>query len=178
MREVLTLIPEYLTDTFFTYTLMSSSGKEGSQVENSKEGYADPLFDGLLISLLPKVQEAYGKTLAPTYSFYRVYNEGNQLDPHLDRPACQVSVTLCLGYNFDYMWPIFVSGEPYGLKPGQAIIYNGCEELHWREPLRKPPEQIDNGKPMIHSQVFLHYIEKEGPYYPEHFLDGREGGEI
>jgi hypothetical protein len=40
------------------------------------------------------------------------------------------------------------------MKPGDMIIYRGCELKHWREPFW--------GK--NHAQVFLHYNEKGGQY--------------
>ena len=43
---------------------------------------------------------------------------------------------------------------PIHMKPGDMIIYRGCELKHWREPFW--------GK--NHAQVFLHYNEKGGEY--------------
>jgi hypothetical protein len=43
---------------------------------------------------------------------------------------------------------------PVHMKPGDMIIYRGCELEHWREPYW--------GK--NHAQVFLHYNEKGGQY--------------
>ena len=40
------------------------------------------------------------------------------------------------------------------MKPGDMIIYRGCEIEHWREPL------WGNN----HAQAFLHYNEKDGEY--------------
>ena len=40
------------------------------------------------------------------------------------------------------------------MKPGDMIIYRGCELEHWRETL----------KAVNHAQVFLHYNEKGGQY--------------
>ena len=59
--------------------------------------------------------------------------------------------------NWD--WPMFVKETngteiPVHMKPGDMIIYRGCEVEHWREPFW--------GK--NHAQVFLHYNEKEGQY--------------
>ena len=46
---------------------------------------------------------------------------------------------------------------------GQAVIYKGCDQEHWRHELDYE----------YHTQVFLHYIEKEGQHYPEHSYDQR-----
>ena len=48
------------------------------------------------------------------------------------------------------------NGKEVGInmKPGDMIIYRGCDIEHWREPL-----WANN-----HAQVFLHYNEKGGEY--------------
>jgi hypothetical protein len=56
--------------------------------------YADPLIEVLLQECKTAVEEATGKTLIPTYSYARVYQPGEQLKPHVDRPACEISVTI------------------------------------------------------------------------------------
>jgi hypothetical protein len=122
----------------------------------------------LLTQLKPKVEEAYGKRLHETYAFFRVYEEGQELPPHIDRPACEVSVTICLGFHSEYLWPIYVEGVPYGMRPGEGVIYKGCEQSHWREPFRRVQEHDER---LIWSQVFLHYIEAGGQYDPEHKWD-------
>jgi len=134
--------------------------------------YGDPIFDALL-SILKENMEMYtGKQLVPTYSYHRLYTQGTELTRHKDRPSCEISTTLCLGYDNsnvdktrypDWDWPMFVgpgngeegtSGLPIHLKPGDMIIYRGCEVEHWREPLMG----------LNHAQVFLHYNEVEGQY--------------
>ena len=130
--------------------------------------YGDPIFDTLLSLSLAKMEELTGKQLVPTYSYHRLYTTGTELKRHSDRPSCEISTTICLGYDVsnvdtnvypDWDWPMFIkekSGEeiPVHMKPGDMIIYRGCELEHWREPFW--------GK--NHAQVFLHYNEKDGPY--------------
>ena len=130
--------------------------------------YGDPIFDTLLSLSLEQIQTLTGKELVPTYSYHRLYTTGTELKRHSDRPSCEISTTLCLGYDVsnvdaskypDWDWPMFVQ-EPNGkeipvhMKPGDMIIYRGCELEHWREPYW--------GK--NHAQVFLHYNEKGGQY--------------
>ena len=141
--------------------------------------YGDPIFDTLLAHKLPEMEYLTGKKLIPTYSYHRLYTQGTELKRHKDRPSCEISTTLCLGYDVsnidlekypDWDWPMFVGpktgeegtdGIPIHMKPGDMIIYRGCELEHWREPYW--------GK--NHAQVFLHYNEKEGEYNIE--FDGR-----
>lgn len=41
------------------------------------------------------------------------------------------------------------------LKPGDMLIYRGCELYHWR----------DKFLGLCHAQVFLHYKDINGPFY-------------
>ena len=130
--------------------------------------YGDPIFDALLSLGTEKMNELTGLELVPTYSYHRLYTQGTDLKRHKDRPSCEISTTLCLGYDNsnvdakkypDWDWPMFIkekNGEetPVHMKPGDMIIYRGCELSHWREPL------WGNN----HAQVFLHYNEKGGEY--------------
>lgn len=147
-----------------------------SQVVGAKVGYGLPVFELLLAMLKPKIEESYGKKLHPTYSFFRIYKNGHDLKKHKDRPSCQVSVTLNLLYNTDFLWPIYVDGFPLGMKAGEGVIYKGCEQLHWRDPLvwTNYEGEENNEKNMVHVQVFLHYIEAGGQFDPEFKYDGRE----
>lgn len=137
--------------------------------------YGDLIFDTLLYKLTDQMQLFTGKPLVPTYSYHRLYTTGTELVRHQDRESCEISTTLCLGYDVsnidaekyvDFDWPMFIKEQngseiPVHLKPGDMIIYRGCEVEHWREPFI--------GK--NHAQVFLHYNEKEGQYNIQY--DGR-----
>tara|TARA_Y100001937_G_scaffold85576_1_gene115737 strand:+ start:942 stop:1808 length:867 start_codon:yes stop_codon:yes gene_type:complete len=134
--------------------------------------YGDPIFDALLSLGTEKMCELTGKDLVPTYSYHRLYTQGTELKRHKDRPSCEISTTLCIGYDNsnvdaskypDWDWPMFVGpktgeigteGMPIHMKPGDMLIYRGDVVEHWREPL------WGNN----HAQVFLHYNEKEGQY--------------
>ena len=69
------------------------------QVPNTPNAYGDLFMDGLLNDLVPLVQHATGRMVFPTYSYLRVYKTGDVLVRHSDRAACEISVTLCLGYD-------------------------------------------------------------------------------
>ena len=106
--------------------------------------------------------------LYPSYSYARIYNKGNVLKRHKDRFSCEISTTLNLGGDG---WPIYL--EPSGkqnmkgikidLKPGDMLIYRGCELEHWR----------DKFKGEICSQVFLHYNNKKTKNSKKNLFDGR-----
>lgn len=130
-----------------------------------KSIYADPVFENLLNFLKPKVEQAYGKSLVPTYSFWRTYFKQQDCPPHKDRESCEVSVTLCIDASDKTdMWGINVEDKVFKLNVGEGVIYKGCEQEHWRHEL--PYDW--------HRQVFLHYIEKDGQFYPHFKYDRRE----
>jgi hypothetical protein len=127
------------------------------QSPGTPSAYADPLMDALLAKLLPTVERLTGLNLFPTYSYFRIYKRGDVLKCHRDRPACEVSVTLNLGCSSDTPWPIWIVG-PLGkacvsLRPGDALIYRGCDCDHWREAFEEE----------YSAQVFLHYVNRDGP---------------
>ena len=136
--------------------------------------YGDLIFDTLNLLLLPKMEEITGLKLIPTYSYYRLYKHGDDLKKHRDRKSCDISTTICLGYDIsnlkeeekkDYSWPIWVASEkmlPHKapLKPGDMLVYRGERLDHWRDRF----EGVNNG------QVFLHYNKAEDK---DNLYDGR-----
>jgi hypothetical protein len=128
------------------------------QVAGTPAAYGDFFMDGLLNDLLPSIATASGLELFPTYSYFRVYKRGDVLRKHRDRPACEISVTLSLGYEPNRPWPIWIEG-PRGnasveLARGDALLYRGLECTHWRDAF--PGDRC--------AQVFLHYVDRNGPH--------------
>jgi len=142
----------------------------------SESAERTPVFDSLLEQLLPNFEIASGKKLYPTYAYARLYAPGEELKIHTDRPSCEISATITLGFEGN-PWPIYIGdhdetkvtekriGEhdvEYWLKNisciemdvGDAIIYKGQEKPHWRN-------QYKEGK--WQAQVFLHYVDVNGP---------------
>jgi len=126
--------------------------------------YADAPMEAVLHYVQPKIEEAYGKELVPTYSFWRRYFKGQDCPPHKDRPSCEVSVTLNLGGEGGHDWAIYVDDQKFQTEVGQGVIYKGCDQEHWRH-------ELDYN---FHTQLFIHYIEKEGKFYPKHAFDERQ----
>lgn len=134
------------------------------QVPNSFASYSDPFMEIILANALPAMEEYIGEELVPTYSYWRFYQKGDVLHRHRDRKSCEISTTLCLGYNIsnvdssvypEYSWPMYVQDLkgteiPVSLLPGDMIVYKGCDIDHWREPYLG----------LNHAQVFLHYNKK------------------
>ena len=151
------------------------------QIPGAFSKYADWVMETLLMYMIPIMKQRTGLDLIPTYSYTRLYEKGNKLQRHKDRPSCEVSTTLHLGGE---EWPIFLDpsgqtfvidqfkeihkpGAPKGirvdLKIGDMLIYAGCDLEHWREPFQGN----------VCSQVFLHYNHAKGPFAKTNLLDGR-----
>ena len=151
------------------------------QVPNTYSHYADPVMETLLMKVLPKMQQETGLELIPTYSYARIYKQGDILKSHKDRSSCEISTTIHLGGS---KWPIFIDGTgadnvineeqnliklnaPEGTKVlldvGDMLVYSGCELEHWREPLE--------GNTC--AQVFLHYNHVNGPFAEKNRFDKR-----
>lgn len=127
--------------------------------------YGDPIFDNLLQKFAKPIGDAVGRHLLPTYTYARIYRPGEILKRHKDRPACEISATMTLGFDSKPIWPIFFDEEKeisVALDVGELAVYKGCDVLHWRPPFK--------GK--WHVQVFLHYVDANGPY-KDHVRDGR-----
>lgn len=124
------------------------------QCPRSHSVYYDPTFDSVLEQLVPFMEQHTGLRLWPTYCYARVYRPGEVLERHTDRPSCQISATITLGYEGD-IWPIFMEGERFVLDVGHGAIYRGCEVEHWRDEYVEGEWQ---------TQAFFHYVDAEGPY--------------
>jgi hypothetical protein len=164
------LIEPALVDFLWSYALTKFAsrlmGQGDALMPATPCAYGDPTFDGLLEYLRPRVEAATGLRLHPTYSFFRLYKRGDAFEPHLDRPACEISVTLNLGQTPAAPWPFHLetaSGAYEArLQPGDALLYRGCDLPHWRG--RYDGERV--------GQVFLHYVDRDGPKASFRF-DGR-----
>ncbi|WP_407351413.1 class I SAM-dependent methyltransferase [Luteimonas sp. R10] len=128
--------------------------------------YADGCGEALLELLKPQFEEVIGETLEPSYSYLRFYTNGAVLERHIDRPACEISATITIGYSAEQAWPIFieVDGDPIGvdLEVGDALLYQGIQVPHWR--------QAFGGQYWL--QLFLHYVRSTGEHF-RHAFDGR-----
>ena len=157
--------------------------REDKQIPGAYSKYADWVMETLLQFVRPIMKAKTGMDLVPTYSYTRLYEKGNILYRHKDRPSCEISTTLHLGGD---PWPIYLDptgannivsgsetttiikpGAPKGvrvdLKVGDMLIYSGCELEHWREPFEGN----------VCSQVFLHYNHAKGPYAKTNLFDKR-----
>ena len=150
------------------------------QIPNTYSSYADIVMETLLLKLQSQMEKATGLKLYPAYTYARIYKKGDILKRHKDRFSCEISTTMNLGGDD---WPIYlepdsskgevkkevgyVSENTKGirvyLKPGDMLVYSGCELEHWRNKFK--------GKECI--QVFLHYNNRKTPGSKENMFDKR-----
>ena len=154
-----------------------------TQVPETYSHYADIAMETLLTWIQPVMEKHTGLKLSPTYSYARIYKKGDILHRHKDRFSCEISTTLNLGGD---EWPIYLDptgansilsgretktvvkpnapkGIKVDLKPGDMLIYSGCELEHWREAFQ--------GEDCI--QVFLHYNKAGSKKAKENEFDRR-----
>lgn len=117
--------------------------------------------DALLLDLRPTIEAIAGCHLVPTYSYARLYFRGDSLIRHRDRHSCEVSVSIHLGRVGGDGSLCFGADDRVDMDEGDGAVYLGCATDHWREPFA--------GYTM--GQVFLHYVDRDGPY-AQHGFDG------
>jgi hypothetical protein len=149
---------------FFTHVLLRQadiSPRSDNQVPTALAIMDhEVMFETLQERFWPIIEHFVGEELIPTYSYARLYNNGDTLERHSDRPACEVSVTLQLGRSHHYSWPIYMGGHRFDMTEGDAIIYKGCDIEHWRNVCDGPPGYYS-------GQVFFHYVKKNGAHAAE-----------
>jgi predicted 2-oxoglutarate/Fe(II)-dependent dioxygenase YbiX len=158
----------------------NNSTQKDTQCPLSEAIHGAPVFDSLLEQLTPHFELASGKRLFPTYAYARLYSPGEMLKVHTDRPSCEISATVTLGFN-GKVWPIFLADatddnkkaeklkvpDEHGkyrsvtnvskvkMEIGDAVLYRGMDKIHWRDKYKEGEWQ---------AQVFLHYVDADGPH--------------
>ena len=172
---------KFMYDNNITYDNGMLGTWTDKQIPNTYSHYSDQVMETLLVKMLPVMAKETGLDLVPTYSYARLYKNGDELKRHKDRPSCEISTTLNLGGD---PWPIFIDptgsdnlideyknihkpNAPKGVKVelnvGDMLIYSGCELEHWREPFQGN----------VCGQVFLHYNHADGPFAKSNLYDKR-----
>lgn len=114
-------------------------------------------FVKLLVKKIPEISKLCGEEVLPTYVYSIIYKNKSELVRHVDRDACDISLTLNLQKDCD--WPICIK-KPNGeemcveLDSGDAVLYKGCDAQHWRH------GQF-TGQNLV--QTFMHYVCANGP---------------
>ena len=126
------------------------------------------------------IERLSGVSLAPTYSFFRSYQQGDVCRVHADRAACEHSMSLTLAYADNIPWSLSMDNKPLSedqyfkveqtedyegseysevpMSPGDAVLYKGICHRHGR--LLPNPNKWS-------AHMFLHWVERDGPYMKE-----------
>lgn len=157
------LVPNFITQEHakalnqeFYKLEISGQYTKDKQAPNSPAVYNFKPFLELLCQKTNEVTNLIEESVLPTYTYARIYKNGEVLKKHRDRSACEISLTLHIGG--DESWDIGIqkpNGEEVNLNlnVGDAMLYLGCIADHWRD---KP------FKGQNYSQVFLHYVRSNG----------------
>ena len=149
-------------------TLLGEYEPADGQIPHTYCSYSDLAMETLMLKCQPIMEKITGLKLTPAYTFARIYKNGDVLKRHKDRFSCEISTTMNLGGD---PWAIYL--EPSGkeglkgikvdLKPGDMLVYSGCELEHWRNKFK--------GKECI--QAFLHYNNRKTPGAKDNMFDKR-----
>ena len=154
------------------------------QVEGSLARYWHPQYRTIHTGIRLKLEKIIGRKLYNTYYYDRFYFSGQKLERHMDRDACEISVSIHISTNLedeDAKWPfwiktpdkyadkkktqVLVPGEErsLSLEPGDGVLYKGCERPHWREAMPGRVKKVFGKKvePYYH-QIFFHYVLQDG----------------
>ena len=131
------------------------------QVIGSTARYWHPQYRKSHSEIRKIIEMGIGRKLYNTYYYDRFYFAGQELVKHVDRPACEISVSVHIGTNLNEKWPIFVEnpkGKSFSidLEEGDGLVYKGCHRPHWRE--KMPGESSD----LYYHQIFYHYVLQDG----------------
>ena len=149
-------------------TLLGEYEAADGQIPHTYSSYSDIAMETLMLKCQPIMEKTTGLKLIPAYTYARIYKNGDVLKRHKDRFSCEISTTMNLAGDD---WPIYL--EPSGkeglkgiqinLKPGDMLVYSGCELEHWRNKFR--------GKECV--QVFLHYNNRKTSGSKDNMFDKR-----
>ena len=155
-------VARHLFDTHYISQFTEYFGVwNDTQIPETYSHYSDIVMETLLQKVKPVMEEQTEIKLTETYSYARIYKNGDELERHKDRYSCEISTTMHLGGD---EWSIYMEPDiKVNLKQGDMLMYRGCDLEHWREPF----EGEDCG------QVFLHYNDASSKDAEQNKFDSR-----
>ena len=156
------------------------------QVAGSLARYSYPKYKKIHSQIRLKIEKILGVKLYNTYYFDRFYLPGLELSRHVDRPSCEISVSVHVSSNLEEPWPFWIKtpdvfkdkkngiieskGENHAviLGEGDGVIYKGCERPHWRDRMPGTLEMSlglaknPNMEQLYYHQIFFHYVLQDG----------------
>ena len=136
-----------------------------------------PLFHELQREVVPLMNKIVNEEVEPSYNFLSIYTKLGVCAVHMDAPSAKWTLDLCIDQSGPWpihfsdvqQWPVdYQPGEPwedtvrhdaapftaYTLEPGEAVVFSGSSQWHYREPL-----PLD-GREHRCELLFLHFIPK------------------
>ena len=140
-----------------------------------------PFFTELQQRIVPWISELAGEPVEAKYNFLSLYTSKGVCAVHMDAPEAKWTLDLCIDQGAPWPiyfsevqpWPDSVAQEwrdegweknikqsrsleftPFTLHPGQAVLFSGSSQWHYRDPL---PEA---GGKQFCTLLFFHFIPK------------------
>ncbi|HXV28411.1 MAG TPA: hypothetical protein VD913_05540 [bacterium] len=138
-----------------------------------------PFFTELQQRIVPLVSEAVGEPVEPAYNFLSLYSSSGVCQVHMDSPQSKWTLDLCLNQSAPWpsyfsqvlpwpdseieMWPekgweekikqsSSVNFTRYALRPGQAVVFSGSSQWHYRDAMPCAPDR------KFCDLLFFHFI--------------------
>ena len=121
-----------------------------------QSGSVDSFWDNIYSC----AKEHFGETAVPSYwkwCKYSIRHGTPKIPPHIDLNACTYTIDLQLDGNIE--WEIYIEGTPYSMQNGDAILYLGSSQMHWR-----PKYPTSDYKKHL-EMCFLHFVEPDHWYH-------------
>ena len=138
-----------------------------------------PPFCELQRRFVPLVSGLVGEPVEPTYNFLSLYGAPGVCEPHIDAPCAKWTLDVCVSQS--QPWPIYfsqvvpwpetglgpapaenwadsirnapgLSFAPVALEPGQAAIFSGSSQWHYRDRMPNGPGR------QFCELLFFHYV--------------------
>jgi len=124
------------------------------------------------------IAQKLSANLLPSFAWFRLYFGGDICRVHSDRLACEVSLSLTLGYSDGKPWDLSIGTrsiadgnniaddfgdepfESFTMEPGDGVLYRGSLRRHGR--IAPNPNRWS-------AHAFLQWVDRDGPYRAEAF---------
>jgi hypothetical protein len=123
------------------YNLMKNTANDRIVLKNwSGQATINPEEKIFTLPLTKKIEQfasdAYGEELEVVDLALSKYTSDFgwevKLHPHYDSRSTETLV-FDLQIHSNHKWPLIVEGKEYDLKNGQALLFSGTNQMHWRE---------------------------------------------
>ena len=165
-------LDESISDFLYGYLMLAQKRLrevENNVIENESQMYGefgndtfsiygDLAFDSILLGKKSELEGYTGVDLLPSFTEAILHKKNSVSSGHTDRENCQISLSVCLGFEGPKIWPLWIK-EKNGkkievqLKKGDAIVYRETDVESWREPYAGFQQ----------AQLLIHYSDKNTP---------------